>query len=160
MFENIGIPVGKKSHIVRIPKQIKEDMNLACAYIRGVADTDFSLVYKKRKIVSDYPRITTDLASENMIKDICDVLDILSIKYCGPYIRKRITRLGKPYTNYELDILGHENLWLWMKYVGFRNEKHLKKWRMANPPLVPPPGSEFPKLKTHLSTCRGPLGLS
>ena len=135
MFENIGIPVGKKSHIVRIPKQIKNDLKLSCAFVRGVADTDFSLVYRKRKTVRNYPRITTDLASKNLINDICEVLDKLRIKYNGPYVRKRVTRLNYPYTNYEIDICGHNNLKLWMKHIGLRNPKHLNKWRKNNPPI-------------------------
>ena len=127
MFENIGIPVGKKSNIVRIPKKIMKDYKLAHSFLRGFADADFSMVFRRRTNLPNYPRITVDIASINMIKDICKILQKIEISYCGPYTRKRISRLKTKYTTYQLDICGHRNFKLWMKYIGFNNYKHLKK---------------------------------
>ncbi len=136
-FEGLGIPVGRKSDIVRMPEWIKNDIILSCAFLRGVADTDFSLVFKSRKIKQSYPRITADLKSKNMVDDICNTLSKIGINFAGPYLRNR-KRNDSPCITYELDINGHKNFELWMKHIGFRNPKHLKKIKS------PLPDSNFP----------------
>lgn len=132
-FESLGIPVGKKSKIVSMMPSVKNNLQLSCAFLRGFADTDFSIVFKVRKNALFYPRITTDIESIHLVKDICFVLDQLGIKYCGPYTRNRI-RNRNAYTSYQIDINGHKNFDLWMKNIGFRNHKHLnkiKKWSLS-----------------------------
>lgn len=133
-FEELGIPVGKKSSIVRMPNWIKADIKLSSAFLRGIADTDFSVVLRKNKTRLPYPRITCQLGSKDMITDICLVLSKLRINYCGPY-KREIFRFGITSITYELDIYGHNNLQLWMTNIGFRNPKHLKKVEIIkNPP--------------------------
>ena len=91
-LEKSGIPVGKKSKIIRIPPTIRRSNKLSVAFIRGLADTDFSLIFKKRKIKKDYPRITADLSSLNLINDVCQILNNLNI--AGPIAEKE---KGKEY---------------------------------------------------------------
>jgi len=126
LFEDFGIPVGRKSGSISIPKEIKNDFRLSTAFIRGLSDTDFSVVFKRRKTKKTYPRITADIKSKLLIEDVCHVLNQLEIKYCGPYCRNR-ERSGSKYKSYQIDINGHENFDKWMKNIGFRNSKHLKK---------------------------------
>ncbi len=136
-FENIGIPVGNKSGIVKIPESIKKDLNLSLNFIRGVADTDFSLIFRKRKTIKSWPRITADIKSKQLIYDICEILRIVDIKVAGPYTRNRV-RNESPYTAYQIDINGHENFQKWMKLIGFRNKKHrIKIGREQNVTLFP-----------------------
>jgi hypothetical protein len=127
-LERIGIPVGNKSGIVFIPTEIKDNLSLSTAFIRGLADTDFSVVFKLRKTKKAYPRITADMKSKILLEDVCKVLKKLGIKYCGPYHRKR-ERKGSFYESYLIDINGHNNFSIWMDKIGLRNEKHLKKIR-------------------------------
>lgn len=125
-FESLGIPVGKKSKSVSMSPFVKNNLQLSCAFLRGVADTDFSVVLKPRKKTTLYPRITVDIESLSLIEDICSVLKKLEIKFCGPYTRNR-SRNANAYVSYQLDINGHKNFELWMKHIGFRNKKHLDK---------------------------------
>lgn len=43
-LERIGIPVGAKSGKIRMPERIKESKELRLSFLRGFADTDFSVV--------------------------------------------------------------------------------------------------------------------
>jgi len=135
-FNDIGIPIGNKSAIISIPQKIKKSLKLSCNFLRGLADTDFSLVYRKRKTKEDYPRITTSLKSKKIIKDICSVLQRIGIKYCGPYRRDRV-RNNTPCITYQIDINGHKNFSIWMNKIGFRNQKHLKKIKRKAQELPP-----------------------
>jgi hypothetical protein len=132
-IEYLGIPVGNKSGIVSIPNKIKTNQKLFLAFLRGFADTDFSLVLRKTK-TSITPRITVDIKSKPMIEDISYILNKLKIRFYGPYTRNRF-RKESPYTTYQIDINGHKDFKLWMKHIGFRNYKHLKKidWTKKSP---------------------------
>jgi len=135
-FNEIGIPIGNKSAIISIPNNIKKNLKLSCNFLRGLADTDFSLVYRKRKTKEDYPRITTSLKSKKLIDDICLVLQRIGIRYCGPYRRDRV-RNNTPCITYQIDINGHKNFSIWMNKIGFRNQKHLKKIKRKAQELPP-----------------------
>jgi hypothetical protein len=115
------------------------DLNLTLSFIKGVADTDFSLIYRKRKTKKSWPRITADMKSKQMINQISTILLKIGIKVAGPYQRNRF-RNNSPYTTYQIDINGHRNFELWMKHIGFRNIKHLKKidWAKKTPNRSPP----------------------
>ncbi len=143
-FEQIGIPCGSKSKIITIPENLKDDLLLSCSFLRGLADTDFCITFNQLKFKSSYPRIRIDLGSEPMIKDICKVLTLIGISYCGPYQRNR-SRKGTPYVSYQMDIVGHNNFSMWMKWIGFRNPRHLSKIKInrkeeiIHPPFQSPP---------------------
>ena len=125
-LERIGISVGNKSGSVHIPKIIQKQHPLSLSFLRGLADTDFSIILKKRKTKPAYPRITADMKSKGLIYDVCNVLKKVGITYYGPYQRKRL-RNGSHYTTYQIDINGNQNLDLWIKHIGFRNPKHKNK---------------------------------
>ncbi len=125
-FEQMGIPVGNKSENIAIPNIIKNDLTLTLSFLRGIADTDFSLIFRKRKKAKPWPRITADMKSKRIIYETTFVLNKVGIKVAGPYIRNRL-RNNSPYTTYQIDINGHENFFKWMKLIGFRNPKHRKK---------------------------------
>ncbi len=132
-IEKIGIPAGEKSSKVRIPKIIIADLDLSRAFVRGFADTDFSLILRKNKY-SFYPRITVDIKSAGMLEDLCNIFQKLNMTYCGPYNRSRI-RNGVPYVTYQLDLNGRANFKIWMEKIGFRNPKHLNKVKKIKSPL-------------------------
>jgi len=125
-FENIGIPTGKKSDIVFIPEGIKNDLVLACSFLRGLADTDFSISFKKgdRKQHS-YPVIVGTSVSKRLIQDVSEVLTQLEIKH-NIYTIKTDNNFGK-FENYRIEINGRNNYDKWMNFIGFSNTKHLTK---------------------------------
>jgi hypothetical protein len=121
-----GIPIKKKSKIIEIPSEIRKNKKLSKSFLRGLADTDFSMTFKKggRKKHS-YPRISVDLGSEKIILQIIRLLDSLDIKST---LYKRVgKRRDTEYESYSLNINGKRNLYKWLKEIGFKNQKHLSK---------------------------------
>lgn len=125
-FESIGINSGKKANTISIPRLILKNKNLKLKFLRGLADTDFSVTFKKgdRKTHS-YPRIVAISASKYLIRDVMDILNELGISYCQQF-KLRKTNFGS-FMQYRLDINGKINLLKWINYIGFSNSKHLSK---------------------------------
>lgn len=114
---------------IKIPEIIlkNKSSDIKARFLRGLADTDFSVMFKKgssRKIHS-YPVISSTFSSKYLVKDIKRVLKEFKIK--GNIYFKKITLGNKKFLNYQIDIYGKKNLDLWLKRIGFKNEKHLKK---------------------------------
>lgn len=77
-----------------------------------------------------------------MIDDIISTLKMVGISFSGPYECNRLRNLSA-YTSYQLDISGMKNLNQWMRFIGFRNPKHLVKLRerdLISSSRIPPPG--------------------
>lgn len=125
-IHNAGVPIGKKSDIVKIPDNIIKDENSSRAFLRGFADAEFSVTFKKagRKSHS-YPRISVDISSKEMINQISGILNNLNISH-KIYKRER-KRKNTNYKTYMIDINGRENLQKWLENIGFNNKKHLSK---------------------------------
>src|SRR3989344_8239785 len=125
-LHNLGIPIGKKSAIVEIPPNIFNNLTLSKSFLKGFADAEFSVTFKKagRKKHS-YPRLSVDISSKKMIEQISQILERLNISY-KTYERHR-KRNDKEYITYTIDINGKENLSKWVLSVGFNNQKHLEK---------------------------------
>lgn len=125
-FENIGIIVGKKSRQAFIPKKILNDKKLALDFLRGLADTDFSMTFKKggRKNNS-YPRIAASSASLKLINDIQIILKRKGLTYYSYKVIKN-SSFGI-FDHYRIDINGRSNFKKWMDLIGFNNPKHTTK---------------------------------
>ena len=118
----LGLNAGPKT--MRIPKFIKSNKIYITNFIRGVADTDFSMTFKKKHHA--YPLITGSFSNKEFTEEIRQLLGLLDIKanlYSG-------CRNG--FMIYQLDIYGRENLDKWMKFIGFSNPKHLTKIAIWN----------------------------
>lgn len=149
-FESIGIPVGSKCRTIKIPPFIKENRKLVFPFLRGLADTDFSITFTKagRKKHS-YPRITADLASKKMMKDIVEILERIGVTY-SVYRRNRI-RFGNNFIHYSIDIYGEENLKKWLECIGFSNIKHISKLQMRKKLGYCPPNTTCNERKNILA---------
>lgn len=129
-LEKLGMIIGKKARIVRIPKIFLNQKDLALAFLRGLADTDFSITFRKAKRKRhSYPIIKAEFASEKIIEDIQIILRRLKINHC--MFKRSSHRFGKTFTPYSIDISGHKNLKTWLDYVGFSNLKHISKIMVA-----------------------------
>jgi len=128
-LHEMGIPIGKKSDIAKIPKNIFNNMVLSKSFLRGFADAEFSVTFKKagRKNHS-YPRISVDISSKEMINQISKILTKLEISH--KIYRRDRERNGTKYITHNIDINGQDNLLKWLLNVGFNNEKHLSKIKM------------------------------
>lgn len=123
---SLDIPAGKKKDKIRMPKWAMSNKNLGYCFLKGLADTDFSVCFKKGgRLKHSYPVIKVGFCSKRLVEDIKIFLDSLGISYCYWYRNKK-TSFGV-FDLYELDINGKENLEKWMKFIGFSNKKHLNK---------------------------------
>ncbi|MBT5023269.1 hypothetical protein HOK51_08920 [Candidatus Woesearchaeota archaeon] len=141
-FENIGIIVGKKSGRVRIPQKIINNNELSLHFLRGLADTDFSICFKKGNRKSNsYPRIIAEFCSEEIIKDIQTVLDRLKISYCN--LQGIKTNSFGTFNFFRLEINGINNLNKWLRHIGFSNPKHSSKIKVWNKLGYCPPKTTY-----------------
>ena len=121
----LGFPSGKKNNF-NIPKCINDELMLF--FIRGLADTDFSLNFKKRKLIDFYPVIKIRLISSNVIKSINSWLSKNGFKTSMSlnYVQKDKRGYNSSIMSY-LELNGRTNFSKWMELIGFRNKKHLVK---------------------------------
>ncbi len=120
MLIEIGFNNGKKSNIVTIPNRILENEEFLKKTIRGIFDTDGCVFFDKRKPYNKpYPRITLQVSSINLVYQLENYLS----RYFTLYVNKG-NRDG--YRNY-IEIYGHKQLEMFLKQIGFSNNRHLSK---------------------------------
>lgn len=126
----IGLPNGKKYGELRIPRIFKYDRNLIFSFIQGLADTDFYLGLKRgSKNKPFYPVIVGASKSKSFMEEVSNELEKLNFKVTKYFDYKRPDKRFK--NGYSIinriELCGHHNYGLWMKFIGFRSPKHLKK---------------------------------
>jgi intein/homing endonuclease len=127
--DNFQIPTGNKSKDCRIPKIIlNSNKKIRYAFLRGLADTDFSLMFKnKNGKIHNYPVIKISFRSKNLTEDITIILD----EFKFGKILKEIyfdKRFNKFYKRYSIYIYGRSNLEKWMMLIGFNNQRQMTKY--------------------------------
>lgn len=140
----LGLPVGKKNPSLRIPNAIldsSEDVILRC--MRGLADTDASLTFKRRgKKVPYYPVIKIELASRKIMEQIANILENFNLDVTAVYNVKNDNNIS-----HQIELNGAKNLEKWMNIIGFRNPKHLAKYLLWRKNGYCPPIPTSEKLK-------------
>lgn len=117
---NLGLPVGNKLKLKEIPSWIKG--NLVNHFIRGLADADFTVSFKKnRKGVHNEPRIEFFTNNKILHKFTLKKLKQLGFRVSSEEAYQREFR------DYRIRMYGKEMLNKWMKEIGFFNRKHLSK---------------------------------
>jgi hypothetical protein len=137
-----GIPLNQKTNIVSVPKIIKKAVNEEkCAFLRGLADTDFSVTFKNRTGSYNYPVIKGGFKSQTLVRELELLYTELGFKYCVCYNEggydKRFDRSDIRHCIY---LNGRQNLLLWLSLIGFSNQKildRINKWKKEGkcPPL-------------------------
>jgi len=126
----IGIPSGRKSQTIIIPKLIVKnpDFKIKSGFLRGLADTEFSVLFHKGSSRKNhtYPIIVGTTSSRNLAYQTQELLCGFQIK-ANIYTRRRYGTFSKGTPQYELHIYGKKNLEKWMQKIGFNNENHLSK---------------------------------
>lgn len=125
--ERCGVPIGKKEHKVRIP-DVFRDTDLVRSFLQGFADADLGLCLKRRyREVPYYPVIGGSSKSKQIILDVSEVLMGLGITFSLSLDRTSYdNRIRKETTRNMINIYGRKNVFLWMKFIGYRNPKYLK----------------------------------
>ena len=131
------LPLNKKSRLVKIPDKILESsLEVKRAFLRGLADTDFSFSFKKKhKTRHYYPVIKGTFASSQLISDLSELFNELNLKH---YITNYIDhdkRTNKKYNKHSIFISGKENFYRWAQEIGFSNYKHILKRAEDFPPF-------------------------
>lgn len=120
---NLGLPVGNKRSLKEIPECIRENKKLVTHFIRGLADADFSLTFKKnRKGIYKEPRIEYFTNNQILANFVFSSLKELGFR-CSLESAMRKDK----FEEYRIRIYGKKHLDLWMRKIGFFNLKHLVK---------------------------------
>jgi len=114
-----------------VPDIISNAKNdIKAAFLRGLADTDFSLTFKKRKTVKCpyhfYPSIVANFGNESLAHDAISLIKSLGI-YASS-CRTGVKRNGKTFLGYSVSVVGKRNLQKWMETICFNNYKHTTKY--------------------------------
>jgi len=119
-----GLVAGPKT--MKIPPYTLENRNLTAKFLKGIADTDFSVTFKKNKRKThSYPVITANFAHRNFVYQLKNFLSFFQINSFVYELIKIVN--GKKFNSYQIELYGKNNLNLWLKYIGFSNPKHLTK---------------------------------
>ena len=126
----IGLPLGSKKDI-RIPTMIRHSKErIKGSFLRGLADTDFSLSFKKRhRIFHYYPSINFVSESRSLVQSVGKLLKKYNIPFSIQFDAKRV-RNETITTRSDINIYGKNNVERWMKLIGFNSPKHLTKYEI------------------------------
>ena len=127
----LGIQAGPKGSI-KFPEILKiNDVSILTSFLRGLFDTDGSIIFKDRKCRKYfYPIISISIKSPYLKKEVINILKMLGLK---PISYKNVAKDGIRYGVY---LNGYERFFKYMKLVGFNSPKHLKKvekWKELHP---------------------------
>ncbi len=124
----LKLPTGNKVSISKIPECISllaEQLD----FIRGLADTDFCITFKKKyKTYHYYPVISVTQKSKFMIEDLENLFRGLGFSFYVQYNVLDNDKRGFKTITHRIYISGTKNLSKWMDIIGFSNSKHLTKY--------------------------------
>lgn len=129
LLTSVGFKRGKKQQI-GVPKWILRNEEFLYAFMQGLIDTDFSLVLldRKQKKYPLYPRIAVGLKSKKLIKIIDAWFISKGFKTTVSYDQVRKDKRGFITKIHTIHINGRKELEKWMRYIGFRNRKHILRY--------------------------------
>ncbi|MFH1771032.1 MAG: LAGLIDADG family homing endonuclease [archaeon] len=137
------IKLNKKSDVVRVSEIIKNsNKNCKCAFLRGLADTDFSVSFQNKNDTGHkYPVIKGSFRSKNLVSDLELLFLELGFKYCTYYDENRPDkRFSTIVVMHNIYLYGKHNLLFWINEIGFSNEKFIRKIRKWEQDGFCPPG--------------------
>ena len=129
LMNTFNIP-SNKSKIIRVPKLVASSSSaVKAAFLRGLADTDFSMTFKRKyRLKHYYPVIHAAFASGQLVNDVSLILDELGFSH---YVTRTFTvdkRTNRPQETFHIFISGKDNFDRWFGAIGSSNPKHLNKY--------------------------------
>jgi hypothetical protein len=119
----VGIPSGKKSRIIKIPRLIKKSQYIT-DFVRGVIDTDFYFVSDR-----NHPELGAWFASKNLVKDLQNYFTSLGMRpttaFDSSYFDKR---LNKHIIRHRIRIRKKADVKIWFEKIGTRRTKFYKRY--------------------------------
>ena len=124
------LPTRNKASVTKIPEYIKSSSpEIKTAFIRGLADTDFCIAFKKKhKNMHYYPVISVRQKSKTIIEDVSNALKELGFYLYTQYNMSVKYQRGFTATQHAIYISGEKNLSKWINLIGFNNPKHMTKY--------------------------------
>ena len=121
---SVGITPGKKDKI-NIPKILsKSNKRIKCAFLRGIMDTDGSILFKARYGYANYyPTISLTCKSRYLAEGVYKMFKTLGF---APKFYKKSNGVWDVY------LYGYSNFDRYQRLVGWRNPKNLNKIREWN----------------------------
>ena len=127
----IGLPLGNKKGC-SIPKTIiKANNKIKRNFLKGLADTEFSLRFSKKTTDGRYayPAISYGTSNTNLAKSINSMLLTFGFKTYSRFGFRTWRNNTHLISNY-IYLNGSKNLEKWMKEIGFSSPKHLTKYQI------------------------------
>ncbi len=132
---NLGFPNGKKSELVKVPKQIlkNKNKNLYTKFLRGLFDTDGNLYFRKsyaginqdNKKYNHYPIIKITTISKDLAEGTIKMLNELEINF--NYHNKSSKKINEK-RKHIINISGTKNLKEWIKIIGIKNNAKYSRY--------------------------------
>ena len=123
----LGLPVGPKNNIC-IP-EIVRNSNFVLDCLRGIFDTDGTILFKKRhKLVHYYPVIKLCCKSKPLIEQVERIFESIGIRANVQYDVKTMDKRGFSSVTHQLHINGADRVKKFIEKVGFSNSKHMTKY--------------------------------
>lgn len=128
-YTSIGVEGGKKTNIAIPPFIMNGSKEMKCAFLRGLADSDGSLSFKRRhKKIQYYPVVGFVMKSTRLYEGVCTLLEELGVTFTGWPRKQFDTRTNRHYSSWGIDVNGKKNLARWMELIGFNNKRHLDRY--------------------------------
>ena len=147
MLKNVILAASKSGQLhngVKIFPSIIKNSNdiIKCAFLRGLADTDFTVTFKNRTNKGhNYPVIKASFKSKKLVSVLENLFQHLGFKYSTYYgeIRRDI-RFSNPTITNSAYLYGVKNFKKWIKKVNFSNPKFQRKINKWTKDGTCPPG--------------------
>lgn len=155
---NFSIPIGNKSSKILIPEKIlKSKTDILLSFVRGLADTDFSLSFKRKKEYHNYPVLKGSLKSKIILEQLNKILIRLGFKPFLSLNEKNFDkRFNKNYERHSIYLSGVKNIERWFCLIGFNNPKHFTKYKIWKKFGFCPPNTNLKERVEILSKKRDP----
>jgi hypothetical protein len=121
-----GMPIGSKRECGPPAIILHAPLRVQTAFLRGLVDTDFSLVFKNRhREVNYYPVIDLQTANKNLWLFSQRILQRLGFRV---FAAQRMKMRGQSaFNSFYLQVNGINALHQWLKVIGFTNPNHTTK---------------------------------
>ncbi|MCX6803486.1 MAG: hypothetical protein NTY48_02850 [Candidatus Diapherotrites archaeon] len=127
-FKNkvLGIQRGPKRDIC-VPEVFKvNDLEILCALLRGLFDTDGNIYFRaKGENKNYYPVVTVTTSCRRLAKDVYEIMQMLGFKPRF-YESKKLTK-KVPNKNFSVRLNGYKNFELYKKFIGTKQPKNINK---------------------------------
>ncbi|MEM5772822.1 MAG: LAGLIDADG family homing endonuclease [Candidatus Aenigmatarchaeota archaeon] len=118
----LKLPAGKKSSIIKIPQIFLENKKNLTSVLRGIFDTDGSIIWDKRGIYKNpYPRLSITTKSKSLDAQLFRILKKMG--FSPSLVRDNY----KNNISYHVDIYSKKSLDKWIKEIGFSNLNHIRR---------------------------------